>query len=136
MAALAVGSLFKLAPHRLPPWRCGVLFRGGCVGKLSQLPPRFAGAARRVTALPKRADRFYQSKEWRSLVARLKRERGAYCRRCGAGGRGVRIIGDHIHEIKDGGAKLDERNIELLCSPCHNVKTAQERRRRVRRGEV
>lgn len=104
------------------------------MARLKSLPSRFVRPPRRVASLPKRADRFYQSNEWRKLVARLKRERGAYCQRCGAGGAGVRIIGDHIHEIKDGGEQLDPGNIELMCAACHNTKTAAEKRRRVQRG--
>lgn len=88
-------------------------------------------APRRVPPLPKVADRFYLSKEWRSLVAQIRRERGAWCERCGAGGSGVRIIGDHVVEIRDGGAKLEAANIELLCAGCHAVKTAQAKARRV-----
>lgn len=88
-------------------------------------PSRFSAPPTRFTAAPKKADPFYLSAAWRRLVARLKRERGAYCARCGAGGPGVIIIGDHIVELKDGGARLDPANVELLCLPHHNVKTAQ-----------
>ena len=97
------------------------------MGRLRQLARRVAPLPRRVATLPKVVDRFYVSTEWRSLVARIKRERGGWCERCGAGGKGIRIIGDHKHEIKDGGDKLDSRNIELLCAACHNRKTAQVR---------
>lgn len=104
------------------------------MAQLRGLPSRFGRTPRRVASLPKKADRFYNSIEWRKLVKRLKNERGAYCQRCGAGGRGVRIIGDHVHEIRDGGEKLDVGNIELLCASCHNVKTAREKAARVQRG--
>ncbi|WP_407026450.1 HNH endonuclease [Agrobacterium rosae] len=57
-------------------------------------------------------------------MSSLKRTRGNRCQRCRASGR---IIGDHIHERKDGGADLDPSNIELLCRPCHNTKTAKAR---------
>lgn len=96
--------------------------------RLTGLPRRFAAMPARVQALPKRAEGFYASREWRSLVARLKRERGSWCAKCGAGGR---IIGDHIRERRDGGAELDPANIELLCQPCHNRKTAKARKLRV-----
>ena len=43
---------------------------------------------------------------------------------------------DHITPIKDGGATLDERNLQSLCSPCHNSKTAQERVGRVESLEI
>lgn len=100
---------------------------------LRQLPRRFGRMPGRVAALPKKADSFYTSKEWRRLVAAIKRERGAWCERCGAGGKGVRLIGDHKVEIRDGGAKLDPANIELLCAGCHNVKTAKAKAERVTR---
>lgn len=98
------------------------------------MPSRFGRAPRRVAPLPKKADRFYLTNEWRKLVARLKQERGNWCARCGAGGKGKRIIGDHIIEIKDDGELLDENNIELLCTSCHNTKTAAAKARRVQRG--
>jgi len=91
-------------------------------------PKRRLGSVRpRVTAMPKKAERFYQSPEWRALVRRLKQERGAFCQKCGAGGR---LIGDHIVERKDGGADLDPANVMLMCWPCHNRKTARERAKR------
>lgn len=80
--------------------------------------------------MPKVAERFYASPQWRGLVAAIKRERGNWCQRCGAGGKGARIIGDHVVERKDGGAELDPANVELLCLPCHNTKTAAEKARR------
>jgi 5-methylcytosine-specific restriction endonuclease McrA len=43
---------------------------------------------------------------------------------------GVRILGDHIIERKDGGAELDPNNIQLLCLGCHNAKTATARKDR------
>lgn len=88
----------------------------------------------RVAALPKAADKFYLSNEWRKLVKRIKAERGAWCERCGAGGKGVRLIGDHVVEIRDGGERLDAGNVELLCQPCHNRKTAEAKAARVTGG--
>lgn len=78
---------------------------------------------------PKRAESFYQSTEWRALVASIKRERGNFCQRCGSS---ERVIADHIVERKDGGADLDRSNIELLCAKHHAIKTAQARARRAR----
>lgn len=101
------------------------------MARLKQMPRRFGRMPGKVRALPKVADRFYTSNEWRKLVAAIKRERGAWCEVCGAGGKGVRIIGDHKQEIRDGGAKLDPINVELLCASCHNVKTAEAKAVRV-----
>lgn len=103
------------------------------MGKLRSLPPRLSGAAPKLKAAPKVAEGFYTSPEWRTLVADLRRVRGSFCERCGAGGR---IIADHKVERKDGGADLDPANVELLCAKvCHPRKTAEARRRRAR-GEA
>lgn len=84
---------------------------------------------RRAHPPPKQTESFYRSPEWRDLLARLIRERGRRCEMpgCGAGGPGVRIFGDHVHEISEGGARLDPRNVRLICAACHNRKTAAAR---------
>lgn len=104
------------------------------MGRLKAMAPRVAGLAARVAALPKVAEGFYLSAEWRALLRRIKAARGNWCEVCGAGGKGVRIIGDHIVERKDGGADLDERNVKLLCLPCHNRKTVAAKAKRARGG--
>lgn len=78
---------------------------------------------------PKVAEQFYQSPEWRALVRDIKRQRGAWCERCGSTDR---VIADHIQERKDGGADLDPENIELLCGKHHAAKTAAARGARAR----
>ncbi|PJN94455.1 HNH endonuclease [Amaricoccus sp. HAR-UPW-R2A-40] len=98
------------------------------MARYRNLPDRYAAPPPRYVPPPKKAEDFYQSKEWRRLVARLKRERGAWCQRCGST---HRVTGDHIQELKDGGAPLDPANVELLCQACHNTKTAKARARRV-----
>lgn len=99
------------------------------MGKLTnaRLGPRATAPLLRLP--PKVAESFYSSKEWRQLVARIKRERGKWCQRCGST---HRVIGDHIVERRDGGADLDASNIELLCFGCHQRKTAAARARRAR----
>ena len=76
----------------------------------------------RIRAPDKQALPFYLSPEWRGLMARLLKERGRVCQHCGR--TECRIFGDHRIELKDGGAALDPRNIELLCGKCHGIKTA------------
>ena len=76
------------------------------------------------SALPaaKTTDPFYLSPEWRALVADIIRERSARCEdpTCRFPGRsGVRVFGDHIVELKDGGAPLDKTNVMLRCGSCH-----------------
>jgi 5-methylcytosine-specific restriction endonuclease McrA len=61
----------------------------------------------------------------RQLVA----SRGKACQECGRSD--VRLFGDHVHEIKDGGALLDPTNIRLLCGSCHTKKTAKTRAARM-----
>lgn len=97
------------------------------MGKLTAMKPRHGGLVGRVRAAPKVAEGFYQSREWRQMVAGIKRDRGAWCERCGST---ERVIADHIVERKDGGADLDPSNIELLCAKHHAAKTAQSRARR------
>lgn len=88
--------------------------------------PRIAAIdTRRVRPPAKRAEPFYLTREWRALMGRLLYERGRRCEKCGA--QGCRIFGDHIVELKDGGAALAERNVMLLCGACHSAKTARAR---------
>lgn len=77
---------------------------------------------RRLKPAAKKADPFYQSREWRELVARLIAERGRRCQECGASS--GRIYADHVMELRDGGAPLDPTNIRLLCAACHAAKTS------------
>ncbi|MCP1200066.1 HNH endonuclease signature motif containing protein [Notoacmeibacter sp. MSK16QG-6] len=103
------------------------------MAKLHQPPARIGAVPARLTAPPKVAEPFYLSPEWRRLIAEIKRERGNRCEDCGArGSKNIRIIGDHVDEISDGGARLDRRNIRLLCTPCHGRKTARAKRERSR----
>lgn len=102
------------------------------MGKLRGMPPRVGGMAARVAAPAKTADSFYLSGEWRTLISDIKAARGAWCEDCGAGGR---LFGDHIQEIRDGGALLDPKNIKLRCGGCHARKTAKAKAARAR-GEM
>lgn len=85
----------------------------------------------------KRALPFYQSTAWVALMKDIKATRGSACEDPAhdpsAPRSGVRIFGDHIKELRDGGALLDERNIMLRCGACHGRKTAEVRTERHRR---
>lgn len=85
----------------------------------------------KVAYPPKYVDPFYRSPEWKALVARLIEERGRRCE-CGCGQVGGVILGDHIKEIRDGGAVLDPSNIMLMSFACHARKTARARAERAR----
>lgn len=90
---------------------------------------------RSIRAPPTTTNPFYRSPEWTTLMSRLIRQRGRACEECGRtqeeDGRPVRIYGDHIRELRDGGAPLDPANIRLLDANCHNKKTAAERAKRL-----
>jgi len=78
--------------------------------------------------MPKQAESFYKSPEW----AQARRDQpNKWCVVCGVT---QRLILDHKVERKDGGADLDPANLEWLCLPCHNRKTAQAKAKRARGG--
>ncbi|WP_206185850.1 HNH endonuclease [Sphingosinicella sp. BN140058] len=102
------------------------------MGRLTAFGGRLQPLAPKVKAPIKVVEPFYQSKAWRELVARIKRERGNHCERCGST---KRVIADHKQERKDGGADLDPANIELLCFDHHQRKTAKARAARALGGQ-
>jgi 5-methylcytosine-specific restriction enzyme A len=77
---------------------------------------------------------FYGTGEWKALLRRIIATRGRRCQdpHCETPnrGQGQRIYGDHVREIADGGALLDETNIMLRCASCHGRKTAEAKRAR------
>jgi hypothetical protein len=84
-----------------------------------------AGPKVKVTAA------FYGTAAWKTLVRQIIKERGRRCQdpNCQTPERGARgkIYGDHVVELRDGGAPLDPRNVLLRCPPCHGRKSAAER---------
>ncbi len=99
------------------------------MAKLTNPKSALSPAPPLLSAPPKVADQFYTSPQWRALVKQIKEDRGSYCQICGSTNR---VIGDHIKEIKDGGAPLDPANIQLLCIRHHNEKTHREKQRRIK----
>lgn len=100
--------------------------------RLKLVRPSLASIDTRTARIPpKTTDAFYLTYEWRKFVNGLIRERGRRCQQCrtttNADGTRLRIFGDHIHELKDGGATLDPRNVQLLCGACHTRKTSAAR---------
>ena len=71
---------------------------------------------------------FYHSPEWLAKRKAVIAARGRWCQICGRGGR---LYLDHVVEIRDGGALLDDGNLQLLCHGCHQRKTEDEKARRV-----
>jgi 5-methylcytosine-specific restriction endonuclease McrA len=99
------------------------------MARLKMIKPRLATVDTRTCKPPaKRGAPLYDRPEWRDLVRSLKRTRGRRCEACGATD-GV-IYGDHIKEVRDGGAELDPANVQLLCPSCHGRKTSAARARR------
>jgi 5-methylcytosine-specific restriction enzyme A len=86
---------------------------------------------RSAAPAPKRADPFYLSPEWRALMLVIISQRGRVCEDPHCDGRthhpGMRIFGDHIVELKDGGAPLDPANVLLRCGASHTKKTLAQR---------
>lgn len=103
------------------------------MGRLSAATLRLktAGSTLRVPA--KKAENFYQSKEWKAAAAKCRARSGYRCCKCGAHRSQGRQIVDHIIERKDGGADFEQSNLQLLCLPCHNTKTAKAKTARNRR---
>lgn len=91
------------------------------MGRLKRPASRLGGVKERLAAPPKAALPFYHSPEWLAKRRTVIAQRGAWCQICGAGGR---LHLDHKVEVKDGGGLLDDDNLQLLCQPCHNRKTA------------
>ena len=63
---------------------------------------------------------FYTSTQWKEVRNNyiLKHP---MCQGCGQ--HKAKVV-DHILEIKDGGERYDYNNLQSLCYPCHNRKTA------------
>jgi hypothetical protein len=90
---------------------------------------------RTVVPESKKADAFYLAPAWRALMVEIIKERGRVCEDPHCDGRthkkGMRVFGDHVVELKDGGAPLDKRNIMLRCGASHTRKTAAARAKRL-----
>jgi 5-methylcytosine-specific restriction protein A len=94
--------------------------------KLQSKTRTLGTVGRPVTTKPQEMRRFghgvYQSAEWFKLTNELKKLK-PFCVRCGV--RDQKLYGDHVIELKDGGAALDPNNIQILCAGCHGTKTKE-----------
>lgn len=69
----------------------------------------------------------YSVRNWPPSLKRLIiRRDNAQCRVCGKGTGKLEI--DHVKPIRLGGARLDPRNLQLICVGCHIAKTRGEYR--------
>lgn len=76
----------------------------------------------------RRGSRHERGYDWRWEKLRpvaLARDLGLCCQ-CG---RPAELV-DHIVPIRDGGERLDLNNLQSLCRACHDIKTADDLRRR------
>lgn len=107
------------------------------MGRLKSVAPMLGAVGARVAPPVKLVDPFYESREWRALAGAVKRQRRYVCEACGFDGRAQpwRIHADHVVEIRDGGARLDPLNVQLLCHACHNGKTAKAKAQRLGLGQ-
>lgn len=104
--------------------------------KLKMLTPAIRTIDTRMVKLPpKTAEPFYLSPEWRKLMDEIIAERGRRCEDPQCDGKthrpGMRVFGDHVVELRDGGQPLDKRNIMLRCGASHTKKTLAERAKRM-----
>ena len=79
------------------------------------------------------AEPFYKSAEWVNLIVSIKHECGERCQDpiCKKAGQRQRVVGDHIHELRDGGEPLSRTNVLLRCWSCHARKTNEQRTKRL-----
>jgi 5-methylcytosine-specific restriction protein A len=104
------------------------------MGRLSTLKPRLQ-AIGQVTktgpwshARPSRHDRGYGS-EWVRTVQRIRARDHDLCQQCKRNGRlSTYSAVDHKVPKAEGGTD-DDSNLEVICNPCHAVKTEAERKR-------
>jgi 5-methylcytosine-specific restriction enzyme A len=72
------------------------------------------------------ASEFYHSTEWRRCRQNFLIEH-PFCEECRKHGRLTRAtLVDHIVPIRQGGAALDENNLQALCSSCHGRKSIED----------
>lgn len=82
-----------------------------------------------VTDDYKERNRFYQRKAWKNVRA-LQLQLEPLCRECRKLGKLVAAsVVDHILPIANGGAELDQDNLQSLCRSHHDAKTRQENNR-------
>lgn len=70
---------------------------------------------------------FYHTTAWRKLRKWFIQQH-PFCVECKRKGRTTPAqVVDHITPISQGGAKLDQDNLQPMCHRCHNAKSAREK---------
>ena len=105
------------------------------MAKLRMIAPRIPTVCNPLveTRSTKRTASFYVSAEWKAFRNMLVTERGWRCEdpKCTTPrGPWRQIYGDHVIELRDGGAPLDRRNVLLRCGLCHGRKTRDVKAKR------
>lgn len=101
--------------------------------RLPTLGPSLARADLRLAAPPAHSsDPHYHTQAHRQWSAEVIARAGGACQKCHR--TASRLFADHVHEMKDGGARLDLANGEALCGSCHTKKTFAARHARSAKG--
>lgn len=97
--------------------------------RLRALMSRVASAPSRLKAAPKEADSDYLTAEHRAWAAGVIGRAAGRCQwpGCTKAAPEHRMVADHIHEMKDGGAKLDPSNGQCLCVAHNTLKGVRAR---------
>ncbi len=113
--------------------------KAGCCGLVSEGVCSKCGPLRKATNAAHDDQR--GSARRRGYDVRWEKVRGMHlraeplCRICTEQGRvTAATLVDHIQPIADGGERLDESNLQSLCSRCHADKTAEDVRKRKMAG--
>jgi len=103
--------------------------------KLQTLRSSVRPAASRVTMLPTQRPDTVERKRGSAGVRdreRIRARDSGLCQECKRNGRtSIGAAVDHIIPLWKGGSD-DDSNKELLCAPCHDVKTVREAKDRAR----
>lgn len=72
---------------------------------------------------PEKIKKFYQSAKWKKARAYIRAKNHGICEECGNVGHEVHhIISLNLNNIDDVNVTIDEKNLQLLCTSCHNAK--------------
>lgn len=69
---------------------------------------------------------FYRTARWRNTRVAVLRDNPLCCKCQSKGILKLATVVDHITPIKQGGERFERSNLQSLCVPCHNAKTASE----------
>lgn len=85
---------------------------------------------RRVRAATTKETSRLSGGAWETIRVRILRRDMGLCQLCKATGRvrAARVV-DHISPLWEGGSH-DDSNLQSLCVPCHDAKSAEEAKRR------